>query len=83
MGSPPVLDRDRYGESGGPLDDEIRPVFVTVTTRRVRESVGLAVEARSIARTVATLTGRPEENVHIIYAPDAAGRVAFGGTLIE
>ena len=53
------------------------PVFVHVLAR-----VGAAAPAQQAARiaaAVAQVVGRPRERVHVIYEPDASGRVFFGG----
>ena len=76
------LVRVSYGESGGDVDSAIQPAFVTVLAGRSLEDEALAVEASELATAVAELTGHPRSNVHIIYAPDARGRVAFGGRLV-
>ena len=72
---------DHYAESGGPLDASIQPVFVTITERRWPDDVAEAIVA--ITRAVATATGRPQHSVHVIYAPEGAGRVAFGGAIVD
>ena len=47
----------------------------------VREFI--ASEAMAVAEAVGRVLARPRENVHVIYEPEATGRVAFGGTLVN
>lgn len=75
-----VLDADRYAESGG--QSGIRPVFVSILRRTLPELGARAATSRAIASAVAGLVGRPHENVHVIWEPPGAGRVAFGGELV-
>jgi len=59
-----------------------RPVFVEVIKAEVPAASELADEARAVCRLVADALNRPVENVHVIYAPAARGRIAFGGELL-
>jgi phenylpyruvate tautomerase PptA (4-oxalocrotonate tautomerase family) len=54
------------------------PVFVRVLSR-VDDETLLAQRAQRIAVAVATVVDRPPERVHVIFEPDARGRVFFGG----
>jgi len=74
--------RECYAENGGGPDVGTAPVFVQVLRAAVPTVEELAREAADLAAAVARACGRPIENVHIEYAPPAAGRVAFGGKLI-
>jgi phenylpyruvate tautomerase PptA (4-oxalocrotonate tautomerase family) len=69
----PVGDYAENGPPPAPL-----PVFV-----RVLASGGdpqqRAAWASAIAEAVGAAAGRPAERVHVIFEPDAAGRVFFGG----
>ena len=59
------------------------PVFVTVLKRQLPERNALVREIAELAQAIASTVGRPVARVHIEYAPAAAGRMAFGGTLVE
>ena len=59
------------------------PVFVTVLQFRRPGAESQALSARALSEGVARLCGRDVQNVHVLYEPDAAGRIAFGGTLRE
>lgn len=78
-----VLERGSYGESGGALAADVQPVFVTVTAQRRPTGEQLADAIRGITSAVADATRRPRMNVHVIFEPDGAGRVAFGGRLVS
>jgi phenylpyruvate tautomerase PptA (4-oxalocrotonate tautomerase family) len=78
-----TLRRDHYGESGGPLPKDVQPVFVTVTTQHRPGADQLSVVVEKMTSSVAHTTGHPRQNVHVIFAPDAAGRVAFGGRVVQ
>ena len=74
-----TLPREQYAENRVKLEPTVRPTFVEVLKRSLPGSEELAAEALQVAETVARVLGRPRENVHVIYAPPAGGRVAFGG----
>jgi phenylpyruvate tautomerase PptA (4-oxalocrotonate tautomerase family) len=67
------------------------PVFVTVLksraraerSRNIQEGSELKNEIARLTQVIAKVLNRPETNVHIFYQPDGAGRVAFGGKLVE
>ena len=40
-------------------------------------------EMTKLTLGIADTIGKPREHVHIKYEPDAVGRIAFGGTLVE
>lgn len=78
-----VLDPRAYAENGAALAAGEWPVFVTVRKRHVPERSELAAEVRALTGAIAAVVRRPAERVHVEYAPPAAGRMAFGGTLVE
>jgi hypothetical protein len=49
----------------------------------VPDGSALKDEVIQLTKTIAKILGRPESNIHIFYQPDGAGRVAFGGKLVE
>jgi phenylpyruvate tautomerase PptA (4-oxalocrotonate tautomerase family) len=75
------LPADRYAENGG--ESCFMPVFVHVLKAQLPSEKDLEREAAELAAAVATVCGGPVENVHIIYEPPAAGRIAFGGKLLR
>ena len=67
-----------YAENGPPLQP--LPVFVRVLARGEDPSTR-ATWAQAIGGAVATTLERPPDRVHVIFEPDADGRVFFGGQL--
>lgn len=78
-----ALSHDQYGENGGDPSQGIYPVFVSVLKARQPSPEQLQVEINDLTAVVARMCNRPEQNVHILYLPEAAGRIAFGGTLVR
>lgn len=75
---PPV----HYAEDGGkPVG--VYPVFVTLLKSKVPDGSGLTDEISRLTAAIAQVLNRPAANIHIFYQPDGAGRVAFGGKLVE
>jgi phenylpyruvate tautomerase PptA (4-oxalocrotonate tautomerase family) len=85
--------REEYAENGeGPVP---RWAFVRVILRALPPEIpppgaksippdhALAGRAHAIARIVAEHTSRALEDVHVYFDPPAAGRIAFGGTLVS
>ena len=75
----PITD---YAENGVSGDDVPKPVFVRILKRELPGPGELTAEAANLAAAVAKVCGRPVDNVHILYEPPGAGRVAFGGELV-
>ena len=59
------------------------PVFVTWLENERPTGVALTTRITTITQTVARLTARPPENVHLLFEASARGRIAFGGELLE
>ena len=77
-----IIPSEEYAENGG-LPKDVYPVFVTVLKSRVQKGSELEVEIAQLTEAIARVLKRPKTNVHIFYQPDGAGRVAFGGKLVE
>ena len=77
-----VIPSDQYAENGG-KPEGVYPVFVTVLKSRVPKGSALENEITGLTQVIANALNCPVENVHIFYQPDGAGRVAFGGKLVE
>jgi hypothetical protein len=75
------LSAARYAEDGGE-SGAFFPVFVTVLKARLPRGEELEREVRDLAKEIGSACRRSPENVHILYEPPAAGRIAFGGTLL-
>ncbi|MEE2777693.1 MAG: hypothetical protein VYE73_13140 [Acidobacteriota bacterium] len=74
-----TLPADQYGESGGGPPPGVRPVFVRVLQARPTKDELVDDEVQRLSQTIGELCNRPARNVHILYDPPAAGRIAFGG----
>jgi phenylpyruvate tautomerase PptA (4-oxalocrotonate tautomerase family) len=72
-----------YAESGANADDEVLPVFVSILKAHLPKADSMKAEVSSLTEAIAKICAREPENVHLIYEPGAAGRVAFGGTVVE
>jgi phenylpyruvate tautomerase PptA (4-oxalocrotonate tautomerase family) len=78
-----LLGREAYAENEATLSGEDLPVFITVLHARLPAGEALSLEAKAITAAVAKCLARPEERVHVQYAPAALGRQAFGGKLVQ
>lgn len=77
-----VLPRNQYAENRTVVPEDVRPVFVSVLKSRACGTAELKVETAKLCEAIARACGRPKENVHILYLPEAAGRMSFGGELV-
>ena len=75
------LPQEQYAENGTASPEGWRSVFVTVRKAQRPTGSALETEVRVLTEGVSQICGRPVENVHILYEPDAQGRIAFGGNL--
>ena len=76
-----TLSSDQYAEGdGGPAAD-VSPVFVSVLKSRLPREEQMRETAGRLSDLIAEECNRPPENVHILFEPDAAGRVWFGGRI--
>lgn len=78
-----VLPEALYAEGGGGPAVGIRPVFVRIVKAELAVGTELQAQALRVADAVSAVCGRPRENVHVIYEPQARGRIAFGGQLLD
>lgn len=70
------LDAACYAENGVAAP---APVFVTVLLATLPDPAAMDAQVAALTQAVAALFGRAADNVHVEYAPAAAGRMAFGG----
>ncbi len=70
-----------YAESDG-NPNSITPIFVNVLMRLPPQGEELAAMMRELTVAIAEVCERPIENVHVLFAPSARGRQAFGGELV-
>ena len=77
------IDQSAYAENRAPVGAEARPTFVNILRAETPERGALRQEMKKVAEIVARTLDRPRENIHVLYAPDASGRIGFGGVLAE
>ena len=77
------LDPDQYAENRTAIDSDARPTFVHILRGDLPDPATLRREILAVAKVVARTLDRPREHVHVLYAPEASGRVGFGGVLPE
>ncbi|MCI0709384.1 MAG: hypothetical protein L0154_04400 [Chloroflexi bacterium] len=75
-----ILPVAQYAENQS--DQHYYPVFVRVLHSRLPEGEDIQRQIDELTRAIAEETGRPPENVHLIYEPPGLNRVAFGGNLV-
>lgn len=79
-----TLAAGRYAENDVPaLSPAEWPVFVTVLHAHPPAGALLAAEVQVLTQTIASCCACSTDRVHVQYAPAAAGRQAFGGSLVE
>ncbi len=76
------LSPSQYSEDAGGPPTGVHPVFVTILKGVNPGKEQLANEAIMLAQAIASVCGRPSDNVHILYEPEAQGRIAFGGRMM-
>lgn len=76
------LPSSAYAENECDVDTEELPTFVTVLQAHWPVGDALAEQVRQVTQAVAACLSVPPERVHVQYAPEAAGRQAFGGNLV-
>ena len=75
------LNNSNYAENQIRLSASTGPVMVEIIHSTLPAEPALEIQAASVCSLVAEHLQRPEENVHILYQPNAQGRIAFGGKL--
>lgn len=78
-----TLPAAHYAENGGGPPEGVYPVFVSVLKSQQPSQEEGTTEAAKLTTAIAQACGRPRENVHVLYLPAAAGRMAFGGRLVS
>ncbi|MCC7405090.1 MAG: hypothetical protein IT288_11890 [Bdellovibrionales bacterium] len=61
---------------------DVNPVFVSVLLRKLPENLELERMAKSLGEVISQISHRRVENIHVVFLPEGAGRVAFGGKLV-
>jgi phenylpyruvate tautomerase PptA (4-oxalocrotonate tautomerase family) len=78
-----LLASAHYAESHTSLGATDLPAFVRLLQREPAQGADRAREALALTRAIAQVLERSADRVHVEYAAAAAGRVAFGGTLVR
>jgi phenylpyruvate tautomerase PptA (4-oxalocrotonate tautomerase family) len=65
------------------MSEGVYPVFVSIIKSELPPIDEMEKEVEKITGAMARICGRPSENVHVIYQPQAKGRVAFGGRIVS
>ena len=73
------MDPADYAENQA--DDELWPTFVNILKLQLPDEDERRREMAAVAEIVARTLHRRRENVHVLYAPPAEGRIGFGGEL--
>lgn len=74
--------REAYAENKR-AEEDLFPVFVSILKAKLPSPDALQVEITRLTEVISVVCDRPRENVHIIYQPEGAGRIAFGGRLVK
>jgi phenylpyruvate tautomerase PptA (4-oxalocrotonate tautomerase family) len=90
LGTPPgrtwvrvrYLDRTQYAENGAGALAAL-PVFVAIQMAHWPPDDALDAQIDRLTRKVAEVLQRPAAAVHVAYAPQGAGRQAFGGVRVR
>lgn len=70
-----------YAENKAVVAEDHLPTFVNVLRHQLPDADELRQEMAAVAEIVARTLGRPREYVHVVYSPEAEGRIGFGGEL--
>jgi phenylpyruvate tautomerase PptA (4-oxalocrotonate tautomerase family) len=89
FGSPPghtwvkvrTIAKADYAENSESTLEDVYPVFASVLKAELPDPDALAGEVAGLTTAISQVCRRPEGNVHILYLPAGAGRVAFGGRI--
>jgi phenylpyruvate tautomerase PptA (4-oxalocrotonate tautomerase family) len=71
-----------YAENQTIRPNDVYPVFVSILKAKLPPLDEHQREVTRLTEAVARICRRPLENVHILYLPEGAGRVAFGGRIV-
>lgn len=78
-----ALAASAYAESGvAPLAPDALPVFVTLLQAHPPEGAAREAQVRALTEAMARVLACDVSRVHVLLAPPAAGRQAFGGRIV-
>ncbi|MCF7688791.1 MAG: hypothetical protein K9M98_08510 [Cephaloticoccus sp.] len=74
---------ENYAENETDKPLGAKAVFVSILKYELPAASVLKKEARQLSIAVGKICGRSPKHIHIIYAPEGRGRIAFGGNLVQ
>jgi phenylpyruvate tautomerase PptA (4-oxalocrotonate tautomerase family) len=77
-----AISADHYAENQTGRPADVYPVFVSVIKAKLPPLNERQREVTQLTEAIARICRRPPENVHVLYLPEGAGRMAFGGRLV-
>ena len=77
-----AIPAEHYAENQTGRPNDVYPVFVSVLKAKLPPIDERQREVTRLTEAIARTCRRPPESVHILYLPEGAGRMAFGGTLV-
>lgn len=77
------LSQEHYAEGDGGPPEGVQPIFVTVLEASSPELPVRRDQAEALAEVIGRICERPAANVHVVFEPAGAGRIAFGGKMVE
>lgn len=77
------LPKEQYSENGGGPPGGSYPVIISLIQADPPDGEALKLQVSKLTDAIAAAIGRSKANIHIVIEPAAAGRIAFGGNLVE
>jgi phenylpyruvate tautomerase PptA (4-oxalocrotonate tautomerase family) len=77
-----AIPAEHYAENRTGRPNDVYPVFVSVLKAKLSPLDERQREVTRLTEAVARVCRRAPENVHILYLPEGAGRMAFGGRIV-
>ena len=77
-----AIPAEHYAENQTGRPSDVYPVFVSILKAKLPPLDQRQSEVARLTEAIARICRRRPENVHILYLPEGAGRMAFGGTLV-
>lgn len=76
-----TIPEGQYAENNSQI--KFGPVFVSVLLRVLPEIIERERLAKKLCEAIANVVQLSPESVHILFLPEGAGRIAFGGKLVK
>lgn len=75
------LTTEQYSENDD-SKQRVLPIFISILLSQNPGEEARSKIASEMAEAASNIFNRSKENIHVIFQPDAIGRIAFGGKLI-